>query len=323
MAKDKSLGSNPALEFHKKAKKAGINKSKAEKAKLRDSQLQKRRPDQVQRQIDELRQLAQAGKINSQDKKNLDALERDLARINKLRVEGKTGPVVTSERIKQREEKEERKRGKIPKDPTRSYYYDPVCRLHLSCLRTITDIIDNPYGVPPPGMPYREIDKAAVESDSSTSSSIRRIPLPPGTPPPLGNTINDRHAAKEDHQSPAQSIQHPKSRRQQMPGRLAVADPQDEAVNVDTVEEVRRPVQTSYSAEPVMKDLQKEALAFVPKNLKRKAVALQKQRQIDPLDIEAIEEQELAQQASRESVTEAAQSQVKPVRKRINAAPNV
>lgn len=135
MAKDKSLGSNPALDFHKKAKKAGINKSKAEKAKLRDTQLQKRRPDQIQRQIDELRQLAQAGEINSQDKKNLEALERDLARINKLRVEGKAGPVVTSERIVRQDAKAERKREKIPKDPTRSYYYDPVCKLHSESLR--------------------------------------------------------------------------------------------------------------------------------------------------------------------------------------------
>jgi hypothetical protein len=36
-----------------------------------------------------------------------------------------------------------------PKDPTRSIYYDPVF---------------NPYGAPPPGMPYREI---AVQPSSS------------------------------------------------------------------------------------------------------------------------------------------------------------
>lgn len=134
MAKDKSLGSNPALAFHKKTKKDSINKSRIEKSRLRDSQLQKRRPDQVERQIDDLRQLAQSGKINAQDRRNLESLERDLARMNKLRAEGKTGPLVTSERTKRRDEKLEIRQAKIPKNPTRSYYYDPICKSRLRCM---------------------------------------------------------------------------------------------------------------------------------------------------------------------------------------------
>lgn len=129
MAKDKSLGSNPALAFHKKVKKESINKSRAEKSKLRDEQLQKRKPYQVQRQIDELRQLAAASKINAHDRKLLETLERDMARISKLRTEGKSQPLITSERTKREDQRLEKSQNKIPKDPKRSYYYDPICKV--------------------------------------------------------------------------------------------------------------------------------------------------------------------------------------------------
>lgn len=187
----------------------------------------------------------------------------------------------------------------------------------------IANVIVNPYGVPPPGMPYREVDVAAVESDSSTTSSILRIPLPPGTPPPLKDVPANDSVDMEHSKTPKDSNSRQIRRKNHTPGRLAAPTSQPEKAEPREAKEAPRPVQTSYSAEPVMKDLQKEALAFVPKNLKRKAVALQKQRQIDPLDVEAMEEQEYARQNPTSHNATASQEPVKLARKRINAAPDV
>lgn len=128
MVKEKALSANPVQAYNKKSKKASINKSRAEKSKLRDDKLQKRRPDQVQRQIDELRQLSQDGRINNHDRALLETLEKDLARIQKLRSDGKVGPQITSENYARQEAQKEKRQSKIPKDPTRSFYYDPICK---------------------------------------------------------------------------------------------------------------------------------------------------------------------------------------------------
>lgn len=127
MAKDKSLGENPAQAFHKKVKRRQINKAKAEKSKVRDDQLAKRRPDQVQRQIDNLQELKASGRMNADDQRLLTSLERDLARIVKLKASGTGAPIVTSERTAELDKKRERQNKRIPKDPTKSIYYDPTC----------------------------------------------------------------------------------------------------------------------------------------------------------------------------------------------------
>lgn len=136
MAKDKSLGVNPALAHHKKMKRDGINKAKAEKSKTRDMHLKKRRPDQMQKQIDDLQALQNSGKINGSDKKLLQTLQKDLARLNRLNNNDVT-PVIVSDNSAQRNAEAEKKRLQIPKNPKKSFYYDPICTLllgfHLTC----------------------------------------------------------------------------------------------------------------------------------------------------------------------------------------------
>lgn len=171
-------------------------------------------------------------------------------------------------------------------------------------------------------MPYREVDTAAIESDSSTTSSILRIPLPPGTPPPLA-TVTSEAMDKADRgaSSDARSMQN--AREHHAPGRMASTQLQTDGIDTKPIMEETRPAQTSYSSEPVMKDLRKEALAFIPTNLKRKSAAMQKQRQVDPLDIEAMEEQELSERISLQQNTGTSQEPAQPARRRINAAPDV
>ncbi len=127
MAKESVGGSkNPALEFHRKAKKSLIAKSKADRTRIRDARLSRRRPDQLQAQIDELVQIQKDGKINATDKKIFVGLEKDISRLQKLRADGRAVPIITSERTQRQEEKELKRNTKIPKHPQRSIYYDSI-----------------------------------------------------------------------------------------------------------------------------------------------------------------------------------------------------
>lgn len=303
MAKDKSLGSNPALSFHKQTKKDAINKAKNERLKSRDAQLLKRRPDQFQRQIDELRQLSKSGTLNAQDRKILESLERDLARVNKLRAQGKQGPVVVSERTQANEQKQERQRVRLPKYPERSIYYDAVF---------------NPTGMPPPGMPYRERAdlESGSDSDSSVTSSVARIPMPDGTPPPLSDNESETYAEEGTIQSDYdvhETKQKADKRHRRAPGRMGKAetDRETEAIQQETVSK------TTYSSEPVLRDLKREAAQFVPKSLKKTVVQPIQPKQIDPLDPEILENE--TGQQDRFDTRQETQNK----RQRLNLAPDV
>lgn len=87
----------------------------------------------------------------------LSTLEKELRQIKRAKAQfaGQTGPIIVSDKTKGREEeiakqkeKEERRAFKEilknKRDPKRSVYYDEVW---------------NPYGVPPPGMPWKERDE--------------------------------------------------------------------------------------------------------------------------------------------------------------------
>jgi hypothetical protein len=103
-----------------------------------------------------IRELEEAAALNESDKARLADLKAELNKINKKKEEYvEEHPehkklVYRTARQPSGEEKQQdvipqkrdlfNKRG-LPKHPERSIYYDPVM---------------NPYGVPPPGMPYIE-----------------------------------------------------------------------------------------------------------------------------------------------------------------------
>ncbi|ORY87788.1 hypothetical protein BCR37DRAFT_332358, partial [Protomyces lactucae-debilis] len=232
----------------KENKKNQLNKSRAEKANARNAKLQHRRPDQVQAQIAELQALEKQGRINATDKRLLVTLERDLQRIKRLQTDDKrAGVIVTSEQQQRREQVQLKRQSRLPKDPTRSVYYDAVF---------------NPYGVPPPGMPYKEVDDADA-SDSSTTSSVAAIPMPEGTPPPLLSSHHRRSDAEKPPKLEAgENIGGPIR-----PGRLV----QQSASGPVAGAESTTSIQTTYSSAPVLRDLVKESARFKPHRLKAKA----------------------------------------------------
>lgn len=166
-------------------------------------------------------------------------------------------------------------------------------------------VADNPYGVPPPGMEYRERDEQIEvdESDSSTSSSVARIPMPPGTPPPLKQAdlefdlvmSTDRMTGRTDERQPPQMA--------------------DTGHASDTVTPAVSKIE--YASAPVMRNLQQESAVFVPKGIKRKLhTAPTDNVPADPLDPEG-NDNTTAQQnplVTRRSI---------PQKRRLNLAPDI
>ena len=179
-------------------------------------------------------------------------------------------------------------------------------------------LLDNPYGVPPPGMPQRmrEEDASGSDSDSSTPSSVARIPMPPGSPPSR-KTVDEAMTTslQESPVDKAQSIR--TSSRESPPDKEALPE-----IYADD-ESVLPEAKTTYAAEPTMRNLQQEAANFVPSKLKRKAPSnAPKRAQIDPLDgldqADYGTEQHLSTAVSKEPTRDTVK-----VKKRLNLAPNV
>ena len=171
-----------------------------------------------------------------------------------------------AERIQNKERDQNRTFREILKnkrDPKRSVYYDEVW---------------NPYGVPPPGMPWRE--REDDDSDGtlslitmyivhiltylgwSTDSEVRRIPMPKDTPPPT--TPHPRSQQREQ----------PVPQRQRTPPRPTKKTPEPEMPIQGpsaTIEDAfLRAGATTIEVAPVIRDFQKEAVAFVPSVVKRR-----------------------------------------------------
>ncbi|KAI0639836.1 WW domain binding protein 11-domain-containing protein [Trametes polyzona] len=202
MAKGKA--SNPADAYRKAQRKKELKKNKAERAKARDFALVKKDTRDLEDEIEKLEALSEP---SAADKSRLAALKSELEKINKKKEEYvKEHPEQRKLVFRSRKPAESReevkvestapktrnlfKKNGLPRHPERSIYYDPVY---------------NPYGVPPPGMPYverallpNEVDSEAEEEsdddivmpegpppeEEETDDSDDDIPMPEGPPPP-------------------------------------------------------------------------------------------------------------------------------------------
>ncbi|KAF8471298.1 hypothetical protein BDZ91DRAFT_520796 [Kalaharituber pfeilii] len=187
--------------YHKSLKARSIKKGKAVLAKSRQEKLARRNPARIARQVEELKAHAATlpgGELRGHDKKVLEELERELEQVRRAR---KALGV----------EDEERKGGKGKDVPSRDGGSQRGGGTGSNRVR----------------VEKRRWD--GNESDSSTASSVREIPMPSGTPPPLPPP-----PPRAPHALP----------------------PKPEAPKVEAV--------TTYEAKPVVRDLRKEAAAFVP-----------------------------------------------------------
>ncbi|RDX51997.1 hypothetical protein OH76DRAFT_1434813 [Lentinus brumalis] len=186
MAKGKSA--NPADAFRKAQRKKELKKNKADRAKARDFALVKKDTRDLE---DDISKLEAASELSASDKARLTELKSELEKITKKKEEYvQEHPehrklVFRSRRpTESRDEKTDEstapkkrnlfKKNGLPRHPERSIYYDPVM---------------NPYGVPPPGMPYveRALLPHEVDSEAEEASVDDDIVMPEG-PPPEGDS---------------------------------------------------------------------------------------------------------------------------------------
>ncbi|EPX70835.1 ww domain binding protein 11 [Schizosaccharomyces octosporus yFS286] len=240
-------GYNPVQAETKKKKKREQNKLREERAKRYEEKLSHKNVGQLERQIAELSALEGSQGLNAHDKQILQNLEKDLAVIRKKNIHGHSVGRIESEKTKEEERRIKPKRPFIPKNPKKSIYYDPVF---------------NPYGVPPPGMSYREKE----EESSETDESVIDIPIPEGEYPFEEQKKKDnrkpRNVARRRDDIKLAEVT-PNSKPSDAPG-------MEEKQETDTQE---KDVVTEYSAQPIVRDLRKEATQFLPatvRNQKRK-----------------------------------------------------
>ncbi|KAF9654117.1 hypothetical protein BDM02DRAFT_3177050 [Thelephora ganbajun] len=183
MAKGKAA--NPADAYRKAQRKKEIKKNKAERQKNRDFALVKKDTTEIEEEIE---QLEKKETPSATEQARLKELKADLEKVNKKKEEWVEEHPEHRKLVfkpKRRPQDEETrppssigptsrnlfKKNGLPRHPERSIYYDPVM---------------NPYGLPPPGMPYMEKPlppEGSKGQEQDNSDSDDDIVMPEGPPP--------------------------------------------------------------------------------------------------------------------------------------------
>ena len=197
----------------------------------RNEKLARKNPDRLQKQLDDLRAIeSSGGKLNSHEKSVLEGLERDLRAVRKAREAlGDAAP----------------KFGSATRDGARGGFRGGRA---------------GSGGVL--GKRRRDEDES---TDSDVPEDVRRIPMPRDTPPPIAKEVLDKwYQARRERLGLSREREHagrgtsanstPLGGNDRTVGGAAAATPQMPPVEVKTV----------YEAKPVIRDLRKEAVSFVP-----------------------------------------------------------
>lgn len=247
MAKDKERSVNPAQQQRKLDKAKALKKSKAELQSRRNDKLARRNPDRIQRQIDDLKALETAGDIKPRERAILADLERDLKAVQKAREAlGDKAPT----------------RSFQPRDRTDGGQTTLGKRRH-------------------DGQRKDNIRREASGSD--TDESVRNIPWPRDTPPPIPKEF--RRSKNETANFGSRSYQAP--------------TPQADA-------------RTTYESAPQIRDLKKEAVnRFVPNVVKRKQEAVRGTggQLLEPEDLDRLEQEGYVRAGADDGETQPAATQ--------------
>lgn len=237
MARDKERSVNPAQQQRKLEKAKQLKKSRTELQARRNEKLARRNPERIQRQIDDIKALEASGDIKPREKAILEELERDLKAVRKARESlGEKAPHFGGQQRRREGDNNHTILGKRRHDGERKHFHS-----------------------------RRE------SSGSDTDDSVRQIPMPEDTPPPIPREFR-RYFPNEgthDHQQPAHN--------QALP-RKPVAAPAPKM---------------TYESAPQIRDLRKEAVGrFVPDVVRRKQDAAKggpAGRLIEPEEMDRLE----------------------------------
>ncbi|EFE40537.1 hypothetical protein TRV_04734 [Trichophyton verrucosum HKI 0517] len=249
MAKDKERTVNPAQAQRKLEKQKALKKGKAEALNRRNEKLARRNPYRIQRQIDDLKAVEEAGKqLKPQQKEILEALERDLRAVNKAREAlGDKAPVF----------------GRGDGGPRRDRDRDGDQGHNVLGKRRRDGQRE--------GRNWRQQESSGSETDES----VRRIPMPRDTPPPIPRQHHQRRRGGPNNTEEGEGVAAGGERSvHQLPPKPPV--PEAKAV---------------YESAPVLRNLQKEAInKFVPTTVRMKQAAVKGEGQlVEPEEMDKLE----------------------------------
>ena len=247
MAKEKSI--NPAQAARKAEKAKAIKKSKAELASRRNEKFARKNPERLQKQLDELKAItSNGGKLTSHEQRMVEELEKEVKAVRKAReVLGDKAPALGGggggfrDRDRDGQGRGGGVLGKRGRDGQRRDFGD---------------------------------------SDSDIPDDVKDIPMPRDTPPPIPKELLDKwYQARRDRWAAANPGVEPRERRAGGQGANSIplganARSLPERSGGGDAGVVQRPppveVKTVYEAAPQLRDLRKEAVAFVPAVVRQK-----------------------------------------------------
>ncbi|EEP81132.1 conserved hypothetical protein [Uncinocarpus reesii 1704] len=236
MAKDKERSVNPAQAQRRLEKQRALKKGKAELQNRRNEKLARRNPERLQRQIDELKSAEESGQqLRPREKQILEGLEKDLKAIRKARESlGDRAPQFGGGDAR-RGQGRDRDAGRGVLGKRRRDGWDR----------------------------RRERDDA-----SDTDESVRNIPMPRDTPPPI-------------------------PRQHQRRGPTSDTEPGEQRQIHGLPEKPPIETKTIYEAAPAIRNLQQEAVnKFVPAAVRMKQAAVKGQgRLVEPEEMERLEKE--------------------------------
>lgn len=242
MPKDKERSLNPAQAQRKLEKQKALKKGKAEAAARRNEKLARRNPERIQRQINDLKGIEESGQpLRPREKQVLEELERDLRAVQKAREAlGEKAPQFARAHNHQQ--------------------YDNVNKQNALGKRRRED------------GGHRQQHWRQESDGSDTDESVRNIPMPRDTPPPIPQEFrrSNFHPTAEGEQGSRQPHALP-------------AKPAATAAPVAA--------QTVYESAPVIRNLRQEAVSkFVPAAVRKQQEAIKGQgRLVEPEEMDRLE----------------------------------
>ncbi|OJJ43077.1 hypothetical protein ASPZODRAFT_1211700 [Penicilliopsis zonata CBS 506.65] len=235
MPKDKDRAMNPAMAQRKLEKQKTLKKGKAEAVARRNEKLARRNPERIQRQITDLKAVEESGQpLRPRDKQILEALERDLRAVLKAR---------------------EALGEKAPKFSSGGGGGGDGDGILGKRRREGND---------------RRHQKQYDSASSDTDESVRRIPMPRDTPPPIPRQQQRRGRGPQRQQQGEEGQRGEHA----LPARPAVE------------------AKTVYEAAPAIRNLRQEAVSkFVPAAVRMKQEAIRGQgKLLEPEEMDRLEQ---------------------------------
>lgn len=266
MPKDKERSVNPAQAQRKLEKQKALKKGKAEAVARRNEKLARRNPERIQRQINDLKGIEESGQpLRPREKQVLEELERDLKAVQKAREAlGEKAPQFARAHHHQQ--------------------YDNANKQNVLGKRRRED-----------GGRHQQWRHEQESDGSDTDESVRNIPMPRDTPPPIPHEFRRRgfHPTAEGDQGP----RHP------------------HALPVKPEATAAAPVaQTVYESAPVIRDLRQEAVSkFVPAAVRKQQDAIRGQgKLVEPEEMDRLEKAGYVPTGKKESAHQIGEEEEDP-----------